>query len=175
MKPSKVLRTVTDGVDVTIRLLSVVACGLIAIMVLVVAINVVGRLLFNQPLLGTVELVELMMVIVVFFAMSYTAVKRGHVIVDLVTSRLSRRNRAILRSITFFLSAGIFAVITYRGSVNAMYYAHHPDQATTVLSVPFAFSTFVMAIGCLLLCLKLFLDVFHTLPPEEGQKGGLRE
>lgn len=76
-------------------------------------------------------------------------------------------------SIAFFLSAGIFAVITYQASVNAIYYAHHLSQATTVLFIPFAPFRFVVALGCLLLCLTLLVYVFHPLPPEEGRKGGL--
>ena len=174
MKPSKVLSSIAGGIDTTIRSLSAVACIVIGIMALLVVSNVLGRFLFNQPLLGIVELVEMMMVIIGFFAIAYTAIDRGHVRVDLVISRLSRRTQAILGSIAFLLSAGIFAIITYQGSVNTIYYAQHLKEASTVLSVPFAPFRFVMALGCLLLCLRLLVDVFHLLSTarKEEQKGG---
>ncbi len=174
MKASKVLSFIVGGIDATIRFLGSVACVVVGIMALLVVSNVVGRFLFDKPLLGIVELVEMMMVIIGFFAIAYTAISRGHVHVDLVITRLSRRTQAILGSIAFFLSAGIIAIITYQGSVNTIYYAQHLKEASTVLSVPFAPFRFVMALGCLLLCLRLLVDIFHFLSSarKEEQKGG---
>ena len=171
MKPGKVLSKIAGAVDTIIKSLSAAACVVIAILALVVVSHIVGRFLFKQPLLGIVELVEIMMVIIGFFAIGYTAIKRGHVHVDLVISRLSRRTQAVLLRIAFFLSTGVFAVITYQGIVNTIYYTQHLGQTTTVLSVPFAPLRFVMALGCLLLCLRLLVDVFHPLPPKEGRNG----
>ena len=173
MKFRRVLNAITGGIDATIRALGSVACVAAGIMTLLVVSNVLGRFLFKQPLLGIVELVEMMMVIIGFFAIAYTAIDRGHVRVDLVLSRLSRRTQAILGSIAFFLSAVIFAIITYQGSVNTIYYIHHLKEASTVLSVPFAPFRFVMALGCLLLCLRLLADVFRPLSKtsKEEQKG----
>lgn len=173
MRLTRVMRAITGSIDAAIKSLRWVTFGALSIMALVVVSNVVGRFLFHKPLLGTIELVELMMVTIVFFAMPYTAIKRGHVRVDLVTSRLSRRTQVILGSITLFLSAGIFGIITYQATVNAISYAQRLSKATTILFIPFAPFRFVMALGCLLLCLKLLVYVFHPLPPEEGRKGGL--
>lgn len=173
MKLGKLLYAIAGGVDAIIKPLTWVACGVLGAMTLVVVINVVGRFLLNQPLSGTIELVELMIVIVTFIAIPYTAVKRGHVRVGVVISRLSRRAQAILGSIGFFLSAGIFAVITYQGGVVAMSYAQNLSRTTDILFIPFAPFKFVMVLGCLLLCLKLLEHVFHPIPPEEGRKGGL--
>jgi len=173
VKFGKVLSAIAGGIDSVIRSLASVACVVLGIMVLLVVSNVLGRFLFKQPLLGIVELVEMMMVIIGFFAIAYTALNRGHVRVDLVISRLSRRTQTILGSIAFFLSAGIFAIITYEGSVNTIYYIHHLKESSTVLSVPFAPFRFVMALGCLLLCLRLLVDAFrpHSKTTEEEPKG----
>ncbi len=174
MNPSKVLSSIAGGIDATIRFLGSVTCVVVGIMALLVVSNVLGRFLFDKPLLGIVELVEMMMVIIGFFAIAYTATSQGHVRVDLVLSRLSRRAQAVLGSIAFLLSAGIFAIITYQGIVNTIYYAQHLKEASTVLSVPFAPFRFLMALGCLLLCLRLLADTFRFISAagKEEPKGG---
>lgn len=171
MKLSKWLGMYSGVVNALIKSLSKVANVVVAIMVLVVAINVFGRYLFHQPLLGTFELVELMMVVIGFISIAYTAVYREHVSVDLVISHLSRRAQAIMNSISFFLSLAIFVVITYQATVFAIYYAHDLNKATYILSVPLVIPRSVMVLGCLLLCLRLLVDVFRPLPPEESHKG----
>ncbi len=173
MKLSKILGAIDGGINTTIKLLSLLACGVLAIMLLVVFINVIGRFLFNKPFTGTVELVELIMVIIGFFAMAYTAMKRGHVIVDIMVCRLSRRTQAIMSRIVLFLSFGIFATVTYQGTMIALYYARHMEQASTVLKVPFAPAWFVMVLGCLLLCLKLLMGALLAPSPDEEPKGSI--
>ena len=172
MKFQRLLISITGGIDTISRSLGIVACVVLGIMVLLVVFHVLSRFLFNQPLLGIVELIEMMMVIIGFFALVYTAINRGHVRVDLVISRLSKRTRAILSSIGFLLSAGIFAAITYQGIINTIYYARHLEQTSTVLSVPLAPFKFIMALGCLLLSLRLLADVFQSLSStcEQGLK-----
>ena len=61
------------------KTLGIMGCFFLGVMVLVVMINVLGRLIFGRPLKGTIELVEAMMLILAFFAIPYTANKKGHV------------------------------------------------------------------------------------------------
>ena len=167
----KLLSTMVSGVDAIIKQLNWAACGVLCLMALAVVDNVVGRFLFNRPLLGVVEIVEVMMVIIGFLFMPYTALKQEHVRIDLVVTRFSRRTQVIIGRIMFFLGAGTLAVVTYQAILFAISYAQDLSQATYVLSIPLAPFRAIMALGCLLLCLKLALSAFHPLPPEEGQKG----
>jgi TRAP-type C4-dicarboxylate transport system permease small subunit len=157
----------TRGLDIVIKSLFGVACVALSIMVLLVAGNVVMRYIFNKPLAGSVELIEMLMIIIAFFVMPYTAIKGDHVRINLITSRLSKRTKAIMGSIAFFLSTVILAIIFYQSSLSAIFYIHHPERATTVLSIPFAPFRVVIAVGFLLLCLALFRLVFNVYPPAE--------
>jgi TRAP-type C4-dicarboxylate transport system permease small subunit len=167
---------VLGAVDVVLRninkFLAWVAGIVLGIMTLLVFANVVGRFFFHQPLLGIVELVEMMMAVVGFFAIAYTGSKRGHVTVEVVTARLSKHVRAILGSIAFFISAATIGFIVYQSIVGAIYYIKHLNEASTVLSVPEAPFRLVMALAFLLLCLTLLVDISHPLPTEEEQKEG---
>jgi TRAP-type C4-dicarboxylate transport system permease small subunit len=172
MRFSKAEHAITGGLDIVIKYLSLVACSVLGIMVLLITGSVVLRLFFRAPLAGTVELVELMMVIIAIFAIPYTAVKRSHVRVDLVISRVSKRTGAILGSITFFLGFAIFAAMTYESIINAVSYVQNLNDATSVLFIPFAPFRSILALGLLLTCLVLLTHVFRPLSPEEEHKGG---
>ena len=69
-------------------------------MVLTTVVDVFLRYLFNSPILGSYELTEFMMAILVFGSVAYTMVVKGHVTVDLVITRLPARAQAILECIT---------------------------------------------------------------------------
>lgn len=159
----KVQSSIANSINTTIKGLTWFTCFLIGLMLIIVIGNIIGRFLFDKPLLGTVELIELIMVIIGFFAMPFAVMNRVNVRVEIITARLSRRTQAILGFIAFFLSAVIVAFITYQAFVNSLYYIHHFNQATTVLSIPFAPFRLVMAFGCLILFLRLLLDISNSL------------
>ncbi|MFC1902183.1 TRAP transporter small permease subunit [Chloroflexota bacterium] len=163
-------------IDTIITSLGLAGCGVIAIMALVVFGNVIGRFLFRSPLLGTLELVEFMMIVIASVAIPYAAIKRGNVRIDLITSRLSRRIRAVLATITYFLSIGAVAVIASQAYVTSASDLKGLDLGkmltTEVLSIPIAPFRFILFLGFLALCIILILCIFNPSPP--GEERGAR-
>ena len=68
MKLKRVTGPAQHTLDVVTSTLGWVACAALYAIILIVIINVVGRYFFNQPILGTVEIVELVIVIFAFLA-----------------------------------------------------------------------------------------------------------
>lgn len=153
------------------KTLGFMGCFFIGMMVLVVIVNILGRLIFERPLKGTIELVEAMMLILAFFAIPYTANKRGHVSVKLIVARLPKRAQDIIRSIGYFLSAGIMGVIAYQATMNTIYYTQNLHETTAILYIPLAPLRLIMALGCLILCIQLILDMFQPTKTEDTSKG----
>ncbi|MEJ2365297.1 MAG: TRAP transporter small permease [Deltaproteobacteria bacterium] len=83
-------------VEPVTRVINAVGACTALTMVILVTVHVLSRALFKKPLMGTVELEELMIVILVFLGMAYTQVKGMHISVDFLTSRLSERTQNIL-------------------------------------------------------------------------------
>ena len=164
MSFAKVQSSMSNCVNRIIKGLTWFTYFVIGLMLIVVIVNIVGRFFFHKPLLGTVELIELMMAIIGFFAIPFATMNRMNVRVDIITSRLSRHNRMILSRIASCLSAVIVGFITYQAFVYSFYYIDNLSQATTVLSIPFAPFRLIMAFGCLVLFLRLLLDMSTTLP-----------
>jgi len=170
MKLSKSFETFARGVHALIRVLTWVATGALGIMILFVVSNVLARFLFKKPLPGTIEIIELVTVVIVFFSVAYTEVRRAHIYVELVVSRLPRHARAILASIMYFLAAAFFAAMGWRGGVLAWSYLFPTVRETYVLSIPIAPFMIVIAFGSLVLALETLVHVFQPLPDEERKE-----
>jgi len=140
------------------------AGGMVALMLLIVA-DVCLRYLFNSPIASSNELVMFLMAVVVFSALSYTETVDGHVIIDLVVSRLPRRAKTALRAITSIISLALFALIAQQNIVRAK--ALQAEGLTSsILHVPvYPFYLFA-AFGCALLCVVLLIHVLVSLIPK---------
>jgi TRAP-type C4-dicarboxylate transport system permease small subunit len=85
------------------RLGYIASVTVFALMCLTVA-DILMRKFLNQSILGTVELTELMMVVIVFFTLGYSEMKDAHIKVDIFTSKLKPPTRILLDVITQFLA-----------------------------------------------------------------------
>jgi TRAP-type transport system small permease protein len=159
-RTQKILDAITAGV-------SWVGAGALVLMVLIVVANVVGRYLFRKPVLGAVEMVGLLTVIVVFCVLAFTEAKGAHIVVDILVSRLHGRTKAILASMMSLLGAAFFIIMAWQGW-NLMLSNLSPFvRVTGVLSIPFGPFMLIMAFGCVLFALELFVHVFN---PASGKK-----
>ena len=147
--------------------LNTISSFLLAAMVVIVVANVVGRFFLNIPLFGTIELVELMMTVICFFAIPYTSVYRRHVRITLIIEHLPESVQNILERVVSFLNAVIFALIAYQATKNAFYYAHNLEQCTDTLEIPIAPFKGVMAIGFVLLLLVEIIAVIRPVSPDQ--------
>ena len=146
----------------TSRIVNIVGAIVLAMMMFLVAVDVTLRYTIDLPVKGSVELVELMMIIVVFLAVAYTASQRGHVAIELVTTRLPQRVQAILDVFTTFLSLVFIILVIWRSTVrgNTMW---HDNHVTVVLGIPIFPFLYLIAFGCLLLAVVLIANILDSL------------
>jgi len=170
MKNDKVFQAIANGVHALVRVLAWVAGGALGVMILFVVGNILSRFFFKKPLPGTLEVIELVTVVIVFFSVAYTEAKRGHIYVEMLVSRLSRRTQAILASMMYLLAAVFFAAMGWRGGVQAWSYLFPNVRETYVLSIPIAPFLFVVAFGSLVLALETMIHVFNPLPDEQRKE-----
>jgi TRAP-type C4-dicarboxylate transport system permease small subunit len=137
------------------------------VIMFLVAVDVCLRYLFNSPLEGAYEAVELMMAIMFCYGIAYTQRQKGHVAVNLVVSRLRDRNRAIVSSIVSFISLVLFALFTWQSFLKGVGSLRTGETTFggvlslgQVAQYPFVFMT---SAACLTLCLELLVDFFVSL------------
>jgi TRAP-type C4-dicarboxylate transport system permease small subunit len=160
------LKKVANFLEKTLSLVSLrvsnFGVGVLLIMGLLVVVDVILRRAFNSPLSFSLEIIEIMLVVVVFFAVAYTGVLRGHVSIDVLVSRFPPKAQAITNVFIYFLSFGLFGIICW-GSI--IYGLHIRDigQGTGILEIPYYPFVFVVAFGSLLLALVILSQLLNSI------------
>jgi TRAP-type C4-dicarboxylate transport system permease small subunit len=130
--------------------------------VLLTTVDTGLRYVFRRPLLGVYEITEFGLAVVVFFGLSYTALSKGHIRIELFLSPLSRKAREVLSCITDSLGIAVWALIAWQGTKGAMYVVERQDESA-LLKIPAYPFWFLVPIGGILLCTVILLDVIATV------------
>ena len=132
------------------------------LMMLLTMADVLMRKLLDNSILGTVELTELMMILLIFLSLAHTEFLGGHVKVDILVSRLGPGTRARIDAATQLLCSILFGLMTWA----ALAYAagqRVSGEVTQDLWLPIWPFIYILALGCALLCLTLLLKFLTAL------------
>jgi len=144
------------------NILNNIAMVVLFIMMSLTAVDVFFRYFFNRPIAGSYELTEFMMVILVSFGLARCAVERGHVNVDLIITRFSKKTQTIITGITSLLSLALSVLITWQSFIH-IEDIFQSKLKTPVLLIPvYPFVAFV-GIGFACLCFVFLVDVYKFL------------
>jgi TRAP-type C4-dicarboxylate transport system permease small subunit len=149
-------------IALTSRIMNNIGMAFLMLLMLLITSDVLLRAALNRPIRGTNELAEFMMIIVVYFAVAYAQRMKVHVSIDLLYSRFPKRVQAIVDSFIYLLSLGICSLIVWQAFVN-MKRLLGINRLSDVLNLPVAPFQLILAIGFLVFCLVLLLDVLHSL------------
>jgi TRAP-type C4-dicarboxylate transport system permease small subunit len=141
----------------------IAAIGLF-VMMMVTVIDVIGRYVFSHPILGAYELVGFLLAVAGPLALGYSQIKKGHIRVDFLFQRFSKRGQAILTSLAYLIGLAVFALITWKLIDLVQYYLSlKKGNATDTLGIPIFPFVIVVAIGCGMLAVVLIYDLVHAL------------
>jgi len=107
-------RRLTAAFDALIRLLRRLSMGALVVMMFVTIVDVGMRMLLNELVLGSVEIVQLMLVAVVFLALPETFRRDSQITVDVVDQLLSARAATRLRRIAAGITAVVMLITAWR-------------------------------------------------------------
>lgn len=158
----KVARSLYRVVIPASRIASHVGAGFLVVLMVLIVADVIMRYFFNSPIPGVFELTEQATGLVVVLSLAYCALEKGHINVDLVISRFSKKGQAVFGSIAAILGIGIIFIMVWQtaGYVKVMF---RSGQSTTTLLIPlFPFIT-VTTIGLTLFLLVLIGDFLDLL------------
>jgi len=139
----------------------VVGQSIAVLIILLVVADVVGRYVFNRPISGTLEVIELMMPAVVFFAFAYVEAKDGHVKVDFIVLRLPKRIRACVDAVASCVSFAVFGIIAWQ-SVLRFFYLQQQGDVTGYLRIPISPFPLILAFGSILFCCQLIFRILRS-------------
>lgn len=136
-------------------------------------VSIVGRAVFDAPLLGDYELVQAFCALAVSLSLPYTQWIGANVIVDFFTTRTSARFNAVLDAVSMLMLAGFSAVIAVRSWAGLVDLKGSGDSSmlleipTWIVYVPIV-ASFVLLVA---VCLYGILEKFQIIRGRAGPAG----
>jgi TRAP-type C4-dicarboxylate transport system permease small subunit len=119
----------------------------------------------GRPIIGTFEIVSLLLALVIGFGIPQVSIDRGHVYMDFLTEKLSKRGRNVMNTFTRVLCLILFGLIGYNlFNVGAKF--HASGEVSPTIMIPFYPVAYGVAVCCLLECCVLGFDIVRIW---EGQ------
>jgi len=84
---------------------------LLGIMMMLTVVDVFLRYLFNQPIKGSMELTEYLMVCVGTLGLAWCALQGAHIKVELIVSKLPQRAQKVIDSFNYILLIAVSGII----------------------------------------------------------------
>ena len=150
---------VFNGLKLVSRVLNSIAGGAVTVMMLLTVADVLLRA-GGRPIIGTFEIVALLLALVIGFGIPQVSLDKGHVSMEVLVEKLSRKGKNIMHTFTRLLCLGLFAFIGINlFNVGARFHASGEVSAT--IKIPFYPVAYGVAVCCLLACLVFVFDIFR--------------
>lgn len=80
------------------------------------------RKFFSRPIQGTFEATELLLAVIIFFALPYTGLTDAHAVLDLTVNRLPKRAQDVIIGLNALFCAVVVGVVAYEMGLLAAEY-----------------------------------------------------
>lgn len=114
------------------RRLALVAGGILLAASIVTVFDALLRKFLNRPIQGTFEATELLLAVIIFFALPYTGLTDAHAVLDLTTNRFPKRAQDVIIGLNGFFCAVVLGVVAYQMGLLAAEYARTARTSITM-------------------------------------------
>jgi TRAP-type C4-dicarboxylate transport system permease small subunit len=90
------------------------------------------RKFFSRPIQGTFETTELLLGIIIFFALPYTGLTDAHAVLDLTVNRLPKRAQDVIIGLNGLFCAVVLGVVAYQMGLLAAEYGRTARTSITM-------------------------------------------
>jgi TRAP-type C4-dicarboxylate transport system permease small subunit len=141
-------------------LIGTAGCFMIA-MIILTCTNIFLRMVW-MPVSGTFELMGYLGAMVTAFALGFTQIKRGHIAVDILVQRFSKRTRRVLNGLNYFTCTIFFCLVSLQIAKYATTLKETGEVTETLQIIYYPF-TYGVALGCAVLSLVFLTDFLKTI------------
>ena len=131
-------------------------------MVFLTTIDVGMRYAFNKPLSGTYELMEYLMVILVSFALAYTASSKAHIRITVLTNILPIRVQAVIACLMDLASLSLISLVAWQSLVHT-FDKFKAGTESSVLQIPVYPFIFLVTVGMGTFFLTVFMEMIMNI------------
>lgn len=158
MPSPKAFRTFENAIGTAAKWGNSIGLFAVVLLMLLTVADVVLRYVFTKPVLGTVELTEYAMVVIVSLSFARCADTDSHAKIDMLVTRFSPKVQAIVNFVVFAVTLGFCILMTWRSFVD-FYQLYLAGRHSAILEISASPFHLIMAIGFVLLCLVLIKKI----------------
>jgi len=150
----------------------VIACFMLAAMMFLTFFDVAGSMIgktpisdftsFFKPILGSQEVTELIMVIMISFALGCMALKKGHIRVDLILQYTSRKANYWFDLFAYAISCVFYIFISWQ-AVALAFINMRDDMISSILAIPIFPFNILLGIGAAFVALIFLRDFLRSV------------
>ena len=129
------------------------------LMMIMGALDVFLGKVFNPPVPGTFEATETLMVVSAFLAIAYNQQVRGHIKVELFTSRMSPGLQIKFEAFNYLLSSIFFFLLTWQGWRFGIESLKVGEYESGLIAFPVYPAKLLLALGLTLMNLQCLRDL----------------
>lgn len=125
--------------------------------------DIIGRDVLGKGIPGCYELVQYLMVFVVFFGVAYLESKKGNVRVEMLHTLFPPRARVTVELVSGIFALFIFGMILYTSGI---YWWESWVAKETMYGIkggPLYLWKFGVPFGCFFMCIELFIGIGRTI------------
>ena len=99
---------------------------------IVTVLDALFRKFLNRPIQGTFEATELLLAVIIFFALPYTGLTDAHAVLDLTTNRFPKRIQDVIIGLNGLFCAVVLGVVAYQMGLLGGEYARTARTSITM-------------------------------------------
>jgi TRAP-type C4-dicarboxylate transport system permease small subunit len=150
------------------RALGVTSAIVLFAMMLITAVDVAGRYLFNKPIAGGFELTEILLAALIYCGLPLVSARREHIVIDTFDPLFSRAVKRGLDMVAEVVCAVALAGVGYLIFVRAARVAEYGDT-TSVLKLPLAPVVYLMGVMITVAAVIHLLLIFVPHGEDDGK------
>jgi TRAP-type C4-dicarboxylate transport system permease small subunit len=169
-KYSRVLRKIEIG--------TVTLCGIVLVVLMILTgANVIGRYVFNHPIMGAIEVSILLFLMIIMLAQPWVQALRGHLGLEFILERLPRKSRPYFNVAALIAIFIICVLLTWQ---SARFVSRNLNGAffggVTVYWLPgIIFMPIAFGIVCLRIPVQIYEDIMKIRKRTSGVVSGPEE
>lgn len=140
-----------------------VGTAIILVMMVLTTADVLLRYIFNRPITGAYEVTELLMLVVTALGLAYTQSRKGHISIELLSSRFSPRGQSVNDLFAYLICLGICVLMAWRLLAAARVQQINNVIASEAVRIPIYPFYYLLGLGIALLCLVYIVDIINSL------------
>jgi TRAP-type C4-dicarboxylate transport system permease small subunit len=154
-------------IDQLLRQLCIAALAISAIFIgllaMIGAADIFGTSLLGMPVPSALELSEAALVIVVFMGLAQAQRRRGHITVDILSSRLTGIWRTASVALALLAAITFFGFIGWRGGIAAWESVLIDERSMGQSSFPIYPGKILLCLGCMIAATEALRQFIHLL------------